>query len=979
MRKNSRLFFFEAVLCLWVFLLADIALADTWSPPIRVNKNQGLWIDRTYPYGILTAARINDGNPTVFNDLHQPKSDTSIRFAIITDSSQPSNWRYGEFISQEIIHSEPFSNPWWGQGIRYQHSYRIRFRYGNGSIATIIVPICLMSDEKLGLFVGGAGGNPQENFSQFSSAFDKYQQHFSETLGFEFNMQYADKTELGKKGTEELAHNLNLKILGFGNIDDYKDIHIITHSWGYNVIKTAVLRSSYSDDFFDSMPDSLNAEQKQKLRAFYKKANIISISPILGGQQWAKLYPTDGTITYMGRTLEHVAEANPTGEFQQKLYDNDSLFKASIKSFETYIIEGDPHLKGIWAYRKNAFSGGKIWDFFTDIRDSVTDFFEKNRIWYRNFERVKSGTKHVEYPKDSFPKDKHTALLSYEPLIVETGKKIFGNNFYIINDKRTILTTTAKTAASCCDTEYNEDNSLLWNESDLNAMCSGSDTCLPALRKESLYSRVNFEASYYRCQDLSVICVPGEESFIGNLPYYCGSDQRFHLKKEQGDNCLASGECLSGNCSSGACYGHPPVEIIPSLDPIGNKEISVDALVEFTVSANNYPAPKTLTYSAAHMPAGATFTNQIFRLIPAAAGEYNVLFKVTDGRFNDYQIVRIKVNNDPASTNAGFIKQHLPADIAPGEEIVVAIIMKNTGTAVWTKKAGYRLGYKDKTTDSAWSLRRVDLGDDEAIAPGQEKVFLFKIKAPSQEGIYNFQWQMLKEKVRWFGQPSENVIIKFVSNDAKFISQKIPPYIVLGQTASVSVTLKNTGINTWTKKDGYRLGSQNPKDNVFWGLKRIGLDDSDSIAPGQSKTFTFTITIKTPAAGGSYNFQWRMLKEGVEWFGEPTLSRLIYTGAESTHHSADTDKDWKISLSEILRVIQLYNNTQGYHCQTGTIDGYAPGYDATSQSCKPHNSDYAPQNWKISLNEVLRLNQYYNNPNGYHPQPGSEDGFDPNE
>lgn len=44
----------------------------------------------------------------------------------------------------------------------------------------------------------------------------------------------------------------------------------------------------------------------------------------------------------------------------------------------------------------------------------------------------------------------------------------------------------------------------------------------------------------------------------------------------------------------------------------------------------------------------------------------------------------------------------------------------------------------------------------------------------------------------------------------------------------------------------------------------------------------------------------------------------------TTHHSADTDFDWRISLSELLRMIQFFNSS-GYHPELDTEDGYAPG------------------------------------------------------
>ena len=90
-------------------------------------------------------------------------------------------------------------------------------------------------------------------------------------------------------------------------------------------------------------------------------------------------------------------------------------------------------------------------------------------------------------------------------------------------------------------------------------------------------------------------------------------------------------------------------------------------------------------------------------------------------------------------------------------------------------------------------------------------------------------------------------------------------------------------------------------------------------------------------------------------------------------HTADQDADHRISLVELLRLIQFYN-LGVFHCEIGTEDGYAP--ESGDQSCAPHANDYAPQDWVISLGELLRLIQFYNS-GGYTPCEGGEDGFCP--
>jgi parallel beta-helix repeat protein len=112
------------------------------------------------------------------------------------------------------------------------------------------------------------------------------------------------------------------------------------------------------------------------------------------------------------------------------------------------------------------------------------------------------------------------------------------------------------------------------------------------------------------------------------------------------------------------------------------------------------------------------------------------------------------------------------------------------------------------------------------------------------------------------------------TNASAFVSQNLPTSMTVGQSSMVSVSMKNTGTTTWSAASLYRLGSQNPYDNMTWGTNRVLLAAGESVTPGQTKTFSFTVT--APSSAGTYNFQWRMVQDGVEWFG-PTSSNVVVT------------------------------------------------------------------------------------------------------
>ena len=108
------------------------------------------------------------------------------------------------------------------------------------------------------------------------------------------------------------------------------------------------------------------------------------------------------------------------------------------------------------------------------------------------------------------------------------------------------------------------------------------------------------------------------------------------------------------------------------------------------------------------------------------------------------------------------------------------------------------------------------------------------------------------------------------------------------------------------------------------------------------------------------------------------MDRVVtaYFAEEPLYHSADSNADGVVNLSEVLRVVQFLNS-DGYHCaEEGIEDGYAPGEGG--RSCTPHSSDYNPKDWRINLSELLRLIQLFN-VGGYYAcpdeDPPAEDGF----
>jgi len=118
-----------------------------------------------------------------------------------------------------------------------------------------------------------------------------------------------------------------------------------------------------------------------------------------------------------------------------------------------------------------------------------------------------------------------------------------------------------------------------------------------------------------------------------------------------------------------------------------------------------------------------------------------------------------------------------------------------------------------------------------------------------------------------------------VANSAVFVSQTVPAAMSPGAVVDVSVTFRNSGYLAWKSAAGYKLGAENPRDNSTWGSNRVQLEAGESIANGETKTFEFQVN--APAAAGTYDFQWRMLEEGVEWFGDFSQNVIVTVGSSN--------------------------------------------------------------------------------------------------
>lgn len=102
-------------------------------------------------------------------------------------------------------------------------------------------------------------------------------------------------------------------------------------------------------------------------------------------------------------------------------------------------------------------------------------------------------------------------------------------------------------------------------------------------------------------------------------------------------------------------------------------------------------------------------------------------------------------------------------------------------------------------------------------------------------------------------------------DDAEIVVMDFPATLILGESYSAQVRIKNTGTTIWSESDGYCLGAVDDSD-PFTSIIRIPLPLGSNVEPGEE--VSFSINLKAPLTPDTYTTDWRMLKGTDNWFGE---------------------------------------------------------------------------------------------------------------
>ena len=333
----------------------------------------------------------------------------------------------------------------------------------------------------------------------------------------------------------------------------------------------------------------------------------------------------------------------------------------------------------------------------------------------------------------------------------------------------------------------------------------------------------------------------------------------------------------------------------------------------------------------ADVPSGASITISVAVTAPTGSSgplvlEYQMVkeYQFWFGQFADVNV------NLTASWSAGYGVGATPTSWSTGQTQTYAVTLTNNGTQTWPSTGAnqVRLGvhFSNKAggygSNTWYTDQRFTLPAD--LAPGSSVTLSISVTAPGgPTGAVVLGYQAVKEYQFWFGQFADVSVNLGASWSAGYSVGTAPTSWSTGQTQSYTITVTNSGTQTWpsTGTNQVRLGVHFANvgggygSNTWYTDQRFPLPAD--LAPGASVGLNISVT---PPNGptGSLILEYQMVKEYQFWFGQVADVSVNLEASWSAGYSVGTTPtSWATGQTQTYAVTVTNNGSQTWP-STGT-------------------------------------------------------------
>ncbi len=270
---------------------------------------------------------------------------------------------------------------------------------------------------------------------------------------------------------------------------------------------------------------------------------------------------------------------------------------------------------------------------------------------------------------------------------------------------------------------------------------------------------------------------------------------------------------------------------------------------------------------------GDDYTFRLVFVAPTALGDQTYDYQTNDltnnGFFGERLTRTVTIQNQARNWDCEFVSDTVPATVSPGELVNVTYELRNNGLLTWPSATFQLCEYDGRTWSSTRCLSLPsDVVDTATVTISEQLV------APTVPGTYSLLRQITDQApTDRLGRISSDDCVDLTVDvvggallDASEVvaDRDVPGSLAPGEIRPVSITMENTGANTWTS-GGVTLVNT---DGQLFGNAAPAVD-TDVPAAG---TFDFSFDIRAPTTPGSYDLRRRMNQPGgVGLFGDEVV------------------------------------------------------------------------------------------------------------
>jgi len=265
----------------------------------------------------------------------------------------------------------------------------------------------------------------------------------------------------------------------------------------------------------------------------------------------------------------------------------------------------------------------------------------------------------------------------------------------------------------------------------------------------------------------------------------------------------------------------------------------------------------------------------------ATASLYRYTPHVYNGNYNFWRLYNQWFEQKQFSSS--WAGQSDFASMDYGETHTFFVKYTNTGSSVWYRNTVHLATShpKDHTPvfnrGPGWvSENRINM-QEENVAPGETATFTFDMAVPFNlnPGTYREYFQLVADGVGWMEDYGTfwDITVKAPPSvySSQWAGQSDYALIAPGQSATFFVRYKNTGTATWYKGK-VNLGTSHNRDRVSafertngWTSENRIVMQENSVAPGETATFAFSLTAPANMSLGNYKEYFQLVADGVGW------------------------------------------------------------------------------------------------------------------